>query len=397
MRNSPTNLEDPERRRICDFCSKTTALLFCRADAAKLCLACDKEVHATAQLFTKHTRRLLCDACDSAPAVIVCSTHRFVLCQNCDFEIHNCGLGLASSASVSASSHDRRPLQGVSGQPSASEIATFLGLEGIDCSKSFGVGGEGLVGEDREFGGFGDISDFWNWDEVSVSPQGVVSVDDLVVSGGENHGFQAMVALDTLPKDRNSTYGQHKHEMIRQLCELAKSENDLHGEFQIDFGCQTEGYEHVIGASDFYEDHRHEFIPVDVNAQEATLYLQDSKDDEAINEAFLSDIFFGSNTEEIALVSNSYSDVGNDASLAMNESQGTTHNVVIPFTTPTSEVNNKADRGSALTRYKEKKRSRRYEKHIRYESRKVLAETRIRVKGRFAKVLFEFWSDVESS
>ncbi|KAL8167768.1 hypothetical protein V2J09_009267 [Rumex salicifolius] len=385
MPNSPTNLEesrDPERRRICDFCSETTALLFCRADAAKLCLACDKEVHATAKLFTKHSRHLLCDACDSAPAVIVCSTHHFVLCQNCDFEIHNCGTGLAGSASASASSHDRRPLEGFSGQPSASEISSFLG---IDCSKSCDFGGKCLVGEEREFGALSDISDFWNWDEVSVSPQGVLSVDELIVSGGENHDFQAMVPLDTLPKDRNSTCGQHKHEMIRQLCELAKSKTDLQGEFRQDFGCQSEGYEHVIATSNSYEGYQHEFMPVDLNAQEATLYLQDSKDEEAINEAFLSDIFLGSNTEEVPLGSDRNSDVGNDTSLAMNGSQGTTQNVAIPSRTPTYEVSN-ADRGSALTRYKEKKRSRRYEKHIRYESRKALAETRIRVKGRFAKV-----------
>ncbi|XP_073525997.1 uncharacterized protein [Phyllobates terribilis] len=384
MPNSPTNQDEsrsPEPRRICDFCSERTALLFCRADAAKLCLACDKEVHSTAQLFTKHTRRLLCDACDTAPAVIVCSTHRSVLCQNCDFEIHNSGVSLASA---SGSSHDRRPLEGFSGQPSASEIATFLGLEGIDCSKSFGVSDHGLAGEvDRGIGVWGDISDFWNWDELS--PRGVVSVDDLVVSGGENHSFQAMVALDTLPKDRNSTCGQYKLEMIHQLCQLAKSETDLHGELQQDFGCQTEGYEQIIAASDVYDGYQHEFMPEDAVTQKATLYVQDSKDEEAINEAFLSDIFLGSNAEEVALVSDRNSDIGNDTSLAINGSQGTTHNVAIPSKTLNSEVSN-ADRGSALTRYKEKKRSRRYEKHIRYESRKALAETRIRVKGRFAKV-----------
>ncbi|KAJ0721044.1 putative transcription factor C2C2-CO-like family [Helianthus annuus] len=42
-------------------------------------------------------------------------------------------------------------------------------------------------------------------------------------------------------------------------------------------------------------------------------------------------------------------------------------------------------RGDAMLRYKEKKKNRRYDKHIRYESRKARADTRKRVKGRFVK------------
>lgn len=43
------------------------------------------------------------------------------------------------------------------------------------------------------------------------------------------------------------------------------------------------------------------------------------------------------------------------------------------------------NRDNAMLRYKEKKKTRRYEKHIRYESRKARADTRKRVKGRFVK------------
>ncbi|XP_030953479.1 zinc finger protein CONSTANS-LIKE 15-like [Quercus lobata] len=43
------------------------------------------------------------------------------------------------------------------------------------------------------------------------------------------------------------------------------------------------------------------------------------------------------------------------------------------------------NRGQAMLRYKEKKKTRRYYKYIRYESRKARANTRKRVKGRFVK------------
>ncbi|MBA0549694.1 hypothetical protein Golob_020713, partial [Gossypium lobatum] len=62
----------------------------------------------------------------------------------------------------------------------------------------------------------------------------------------------------------------------------------------------------------------------------------------------------------------------------------------VDHTTPTAT--SKADRellaqnrGNAMQRYKEKKKTRRYDKHIRYESRKARADTRKRVKGRFVK------------
>ncbi|CDY48428.1 BnaCnng16410D [Brassica napus] len=43
------------------------------------------------------------------------------------------------------------------------------------------------------------------------------------------------------------------------------------------------------------------------------------------------------------------------------------------------------NRGNAMQRYKEKRKNRRYDKTIRYESRKARADTRLRVKGRFVK------------
>lgn len=43
------------------------------------------------------------------------------------------------------------------------------------------------------------------------------------------------------------------------------------------------------------------------------------------------------------------------------------------------------DREARLMRYREKRKNRRFQKTIRYASRKAYAETRPRIKGRFAK------------
>lgn len=43
------------------------------------------------------------------------------------------------------------------------------------------------------------------------------------------------------------------------------------------------------------------------------------------------------------------------------------------------------DREARVLRYREKRKNRKFEKTIRYASRKAYAETRPRIKGRFAK------------
>jgi len=165
--------QEPQRRHLCDFCGNNTALLYCRADSAKLCFTCDREVHSTNQLFTKHTRWLLCNLCDSSPASILCCTESSVLCQNCDWESHNKQLSL----------HERRPLEGFSGCPSVSELLSILGFEDLG-KKELLYGGDGSYG----------FSDWVIWDTPSV-----VSLDDLIANNDSEHNFQA-IGVPPLPK-----------------------------------------------------------------------------------------------------------------------------------------------------------------------------------------------------
>lgn len=104
----------------CDFCSKQIAVLYCRADSAKLCLFCDQHVHSANLLSRKHLRSQICDNCSSEPVSVRCATDNLVLCQECDWDAHG-------SCSVSAS-HDRIPIEGFSGCPSALDLASLWGF-----------------------------------------------------------------------------------------------------------------------------------------------------------------------------------------------------------------------------------------------------------------------------
>ncbi|CAN1354342.1 Zinc finger protein CONSTANS-LIKE 13 [Linum perenne] len=171
----------PAPPRLCDYCNQTTAVLYCRADSARLCLSCDREVHSTNQLFTKHTRWLLCDVCDSSPASIFCESDRSVLCQNCDWETHNLSL---------SSLHNRRPIEGFCDCPSANELVGILGFEDLGVIKKGSRNDDVFVGAVPDGSDLGDgFSDFIVWD----------GFDDLIASGDSGRNLKAM-GVPPLPK-----------------------------------------------------------------------------------------------------------------------------------------------------------------------------------------------------
>lgn len=104
----------------CDFCDSKTAVLYCRADSAKLCLLCDQLVHSANALSLKHLRSQICDYCQNDAASNRCSTASLMLCNDCVWNAHN-----NSSAS---SLHDHTPIEGFSGCPSIIELASLLGV-----------------------------------------------------------------------------------------------------------------------------------------------------------------------------------------------------------------------------------------------------------------------------
>lgn len=148
----------------CEFCGEAPALVHCRADSARLCLACDRHVHAANTVSSRHSRALLCDTCRTARATILCASHNSMLCPNCDFDAHQ----------DAAQQHDRRPVEPFSGCPTAVELVDVLGVGG-DEKEIVGGGDEGF-GEDG-----------WVWEA-----QPILSLEDYIVPTTSCHGFQAL-------------------------------------------------------------------------------------------------------------------------------------------------------------------------------------------------------------
>ncbi|MBA0617845.1 hypothetical protein Godav_027261 [Gossypium davidsonii] len=102
---------------ICDFCGDQPSLVYCRSDAACLCLSCDRNVHSANALSKRHSRTLLCERCNSQPAFVRCAEEKVSLCQNCDWMGHD--------ASTSNSTHKRQTINSYSGCPSSGELSSI--------------------------------------------------------------------------------------------------------------------------------------------------------------------------------------------------------------------------------------------------------------------------------
>ncbi|KAK7312308.1 hypothetical protein VNO77_36077 [Canavalia gladiata] len=98
---SPTQLrrqKEEEMKIQCDACQKDVASLFCPADEAALCHACDHTIHHANKLAGQHKRfslhqptskhSPLCDICHERRAYLFCKEDRAILCRECDLSTH---------------------------------------------------------------------------------------------------------------------------------------------------------------------------------------------------------------------------------------------------------------------------------------------------------------------
>ncbi|CAN8265078.1 unnamed protein product [Cochlearia groenlandica] len=88
--------------KLCDSCKSATTALYCRQDAAFLCLSCDSKVHAANKLASRHARVWICEVCEQAPAHVTCKADAASLCVTCDRDIH--------AANPLSRRHDRVPV-----------------------------------------------------------------------------------------------------------------------------------------------------------------------------------------------------------------------------------------------------------------------------------------------
>jgi hypothetical protein len=168
--------EEPDAAS-CDYCGgPAAAAVYCRADAARLCLPCDRHVHAANGVCSRHARAPLCSDCRAAGAVFRrASAEGLFLCSDCDF-----GRQRRDGGAGEPALHDRCAVQPYNGCPPASDLAALLGVPLFD--KPDGADG------------------WWNFLE---EPQ-VLSLEDLIVPTTPWHGFQPLLNPSSPKVDSSS-------------------------------------------------------------------------------------------------------------------------------------------------------------------------------------------------
>lgn len=255
------------------------------------------------------------------------------------------------------------------------ELLSIWGFEDVSKKGLIAAAGDGFVGS-ASFGSDDGFSDYFVWDTPSV-----VSLDDLIVSSGSEHNYQAM-GVPPLPKNRNAACGEHKDELLHQLREMAKLEPNLDdGEDRIE---PLGEYQAVPQDKCFGFQHNSE-APIYLSLEAST--FQWCNETSEIADQEIPSTQLTSYIETSCLVPDKDSDIGHSSTHANGGHEGQSQHPAITETVQLypRELNSQ-ERDTAICRYKEKKKTRRYDKHIRYESRKVRAESRTRIRGRFAKM-----------
>ncbi|KAK4491042.1 hypothetical protein RD792_001763 [Penstemon davidsonii] len=318
--------------KVCDSCKTAPSTVFCRADSAFLCVGCDSKIHAANKLASRHARVWVCEVCEQAPAAVTCKADAAALCVTCDRDIH--------SANPLARRHERLAVvpfydASAAAKSSPSSAAEEFSEEEAEAASWL------LPNPNNNNNNKLDVED-----DDSRSPE-YKSAEYLFSD------MDPYLDLDLISGEQKL---QHVHVGNEQkVAAQYSSDGVVPVQNKNEYGSgQYPGP--VVDGFPTYE------VEYPGLGSKPFMYNFTSQ---SISQS----------------VSSSSMDVGvvPDQGAMADVSDSFVKTETIP--TPVSGI----DREARVLRYREKRKNRKFEKTIRYASRKAYAETRPRIKGRFAK------------
>nr|ABB17664.1 Hd1 [Oryza sativa Indica Group]AEP02792.1 heading day 1 [Oryza rufipogon x Oryza sativa]AEP02830.1 heading day 1 [Oryza rufipogon]AIP90390.1 HD1 [Oryza sativa]ABB17665.1 Hd1 [Oryza sativa Indica Group] len=347
--------------RPCDGCRAAPSVVYCRADAAYLCASCDARVHAANRVASRHERVRVCEACERAPAALACRADAAALCVACDVQVH--------SANPLARRHQRVP---VAPLPAITIPATSVLAEAVVATatvlgdKDEEVDSWLLLSKDSDNNNNNNNNndnDNKDNNNSNSSNNGMYfgEVDEYFDLVGYNSYYD-----NRIENNQDQQYGMHEQQ------EQQQQQQEMQKEF-----AEKEGSECVVPSQiTMLSEQQHSGYGVVGADQAASMTAGVS----AYTDSISNSISFSS--MEAGIVPDStVIDMPNSRILtpagAINLFSGPSLQMSLHFSS--------MDREARVLRYREKKKARKFEKTIRYETRKAYAEARPRIKGRFAK------------
>lgn len=364
--------------KSCDACQMATALVYCKADAAYLCVQCDGNVHGANKLASRHERVWMCEVCEMAPAAVTCKADAAALCVQCDSDIH--------SANPLARRHERVPVTPFFECPGMSRVAhiqtavnlpsfvderiigDFKGFGPRGCEENGAKGGEEEEDEEQEdeetsaaeaaswllprphrvtTGVQPNLPDFSNMGVVGGGMEGGIIPGPMGPFGHypmHVQGSRGMMGVGgSMPPVANSMGRAKQEPMVLP-----------DGMFDVESYLDLEpfGSSQVMGMKRMPHD---SMVPLHPQME------------------------MSSSSIDTGVVPDSH-----DFQLPFDMPHGTMPYDYGPRMLHMGQMQPMA-REARVLRYREKRKTRKFEKTIRYASRKAYAESRPRVKGRFAK------------
>ncbi|XP_010524630.1 PREDICTED: zinc finger protein CONSTANS-LIKE 10-like [Tarenaya hassleriana] len=343
---------------MCDFCGEQRSMVYCRSDAACLCLSCDRNVHSANALSKRHSRTLVCEKCNSQPASVRCTEERVSLCQNCDWSVHG------GASNPSSAHHKRQNVNCYSGCPSSEEFASIWSFVS-DLSSA----GQSVCEEEMALM---SITDDGPRENSTTRDADADQGDGLPETSSAAHRMDP----PRLPASSRLAKG------------LGACDDDFYGDLIMDeVDLALENYEELFGVAfnspeDLFENGglHNLFEKRDLPSaapEGSSAGLGNGTMLSAGSNAASADSFMSAKTDSIIC----FTEENN-----VGDHQECEASSCVRLSAAQDIVSSQAaSRSDAVMRYMEKKKSRKFEKRVRYASRKARADVRRRVKGRFIK------------
>ncbi|KAG0514011.1 hypothetical protein BDA96_10G152400 [Sorghum bicolor] len=393
---------------LCDFCGEQRSMVYCRSDAASLCLSCDRNVHSANALSRRHTRTLLCDRCASQPAMVRCLAENASLCQNCDWNGHIAG--------SSAAGHKRQTINCYSGCPSSAELSRIWSFVSDipnvapepNCEQGISmmsISDSGVSSQDNAAG-----------DNNLLDIASETLISDLGTCDKPLVGSSSGAGVNLLPLATDQTAGSVDSPPDKDSCVQVPytpdkdmfSKDSIYEDFCVDdVDLAFENYEELFGTSHIQTEQLFDDAGIDSyfevkeapagNSTEQSKLKQPANSNAVSADSGMSNPGVKGDSSVCIPLRQARSSLSLSFSGLTGESSAGDHQDCVvsslllmgepPWQPPGPEGSIAGgSRDSAITRYKEKKKRRKFDKKIRYASRKARADVRKRVKGRFVKV-----------
>ncbi|KAK3128954.1 hypothetical protein QOZ80_6BG0468820 [Eleusine coracana subsp. coracana] len=334
--------------RPCNGCRSAPSVVYCRADAAYLCASCDTRVHGANRVASRHERVRVCEACERMPAVLACRADAAALCAICDAQVH--------SANPLAGRHQRVPVLPL---PAAAIPAAYVLAEAAAATTALGEKEEEvdswlLLSKDSD----NNNNNCMTNNNIGGNNMYFAEVDEYFDLVGHNSYCDNHINNNPEQFGMQEQQQQHQQQLVQK-------------EFE-----DNEGSEFVVPSQVAMATEQQQSCYEDVGTEQATSTAGVS----AYSDSISNSISFSS--MEVGIVpDNMATDMTNHTILtpvgANNLFSSSSLQMPLHFSS--------MEREARVLRYREKKKNRKFEKTIRYATRKTYAEARPRIKGRFAK------------